>query len=122
MHTAQSVDSLEPDLAVAHQQVMAFDQREPEIARQQRVLGIGLIEGAGREQHRQVGTVTLWGQATQRVAQGREKAGNPLGMQVAKQTRKNARNDQPVFDRIARTRGGLRAIGNRPPLAIGGSG
>ena len=122
MHTAQSVDGLEPDLAVAHQQVMAFDQREAEIARQQRVLGIGFVIGAGREQHRQVGTITLWGEATQRVAQGREKAGDPLGVQVAKQTREDARDDQPVFDRIARTRGRLRAIGNRPPLTVGGSG
>ena len=122
MHPAQAVDGLEPDLAIAHQQVMAFDQREAQIARQQRVLGIGLVVGARGEQHGQVGAVAVRGQTPQRVAQGREKAGDPLGVQIAKQTRKDARDDQPVFDRIACTRGRLGAIGDRPPLAVGGTG
>ena len=43
-------DGAHIDAAVAHDQVVALDQQEAEIARQVRLLEIGLAEGPGRQQ------------------------------------------------------------------------
>jgi hypothetical protein len=40
-------------------------------------------------------------------------------MQVAELLGKNAANDGPVLERITRTGGRLRAVGNHPPAAVG---
>ena len=43
VHALQAVDRLQPDAVVAHREVAALDQREAEVAREQRVLEVGLV-------------------------------------------------------------------------------
>ena len=46
----QAVDRLQPDAVVAHRQVAALDEREAEVAGEQRVLEVGLVVRPRREQ------------------------------------------------------------------------
>ena len=47
----QAIERLDEDAPIAHGQVATLDEREAEIARQVRVLEVGLVERTGREQH-----------------------------------------------------------------------
>ena len=47
-----------------------------------------------------------------------EEIGDMLDVQVAEHLGKDARNDQPVLQRVAGARGRLRAVGDDPPAAV----
>ena len=117
--TLQPVDRLQPDAIVAHREVAALDEREAEIARQQRVLEVGFVVRAGREQHDARRPVAARCPAQQGRAQRLEESRQMLHRQLAKHLRKDARDDQPVLERIARTGGCLRAIADDPPAPVG---
>ena len=50
IHFAQAFERLHEDAAVAHGEILAFDEREAEQARAIGVLEVGFVAGAGREQ------------------------------------------------------------------------
>ena len=93
-----SLDSL-----VNSEEVLAFDQRHAEMAREEHVLEISLVEATRRHQHDQrrfaVGNRRF---ASQRGEQGIEEAAELLHLEFAQQLGKGARNDLPVLQRIAR--------------------
>ena len=122
----QAFDGLHPDTAVAHRQIAALDQREAQVAGQQRMLEIRLVVGARRQQHDQrTGALrctidhVLRRPAQQRLAQRIEERRQVLHMQFAEHLREDARDDQPVLQRVAGSRRRLGAIGDDPPVAVG---
>ena len=119
VHALQPFDGLQPDAAIAHREVAAFDEREAEVAREQRVLEVGFVVRARREQHDLRRSVATRRPAQQRVAQRGEERREALHMQLAKHLRKDARDDEPVLERVAGTRRRLRAIARDPPVPVG---
>ena len=119
VHALQAGDRLEPDTVVAHREVAAFDQREAEIAREQRVLEVGLVVRPGREQDDPRRPVAARRPVAQRGAQGVEERRQVLHRQLAEHLREDARDDEPILERVARARGRLRAVVDDPPAAVG---
>ena len=104
MDALQAVDRLQPDAVVAHRQVVALDEREAEVAREQRVLEVGLVVRARREQDDARRAVAARRPVPQRRAQGVEEAGEVLHRQLAEHLREDARDDEAVLERVAGTR------------------
>ena len=99
----QPGDRLEEHAIVAHGQVGAFDEREPQLLGQVRVLEVGLVEGARRQQHR-----------VRRFAFGRrrfEKRGLQLVDERGRATARRARGRHPETG--ARSSRGSRARSRR---------
>ena len=119
MHTLQPVNRLQPDPVVAHRQVAAFDERKAEIARQQRMLEVGFVVRPRGEQDDVRRAVAARRPAQQRRAQCLEVRGEVLHRQLAEHLREDARNDEPVLERVARTRRRLRAVAHHPPASVG---
>ena len=122
VHALEAADRLEPDAVVAHGEVASFHQREAEVARQQRMFEVGLVVGPRREQHdarRAALTRRTRCPVAQRRAQGVEECGQVLHRQLAEHLREHARDDEPVLERVARTRRSLRAVAHHPPPAVG---
>ena len=90
VHPTQAGQVLQPDTAVAHHQVGAFDQRKSQVARQIGVLEIGFVVGPRGQQHDQRRAIALRRVLRQRVAQRGEEAGQVLDAQVAELFRKDA--------------------------------
>ena len=114
----QALYRLQPDLAVAYREVAPLDEREAEVARQQRVLEVRLVVRSRRQQADQRRAVAPGRPLTQRITQGVEERGEVLHVQVAEHLREHARDDEPVLQRIARARGRLRAVVDDPPAAV----
>ena len=119
MHTPQAAERSEIDAIAAHRQVLSFDQGKTEIARQIGVFEVGFVVGARRQQDDQRRFAGTRGPVGETVLQLAEERGEMLDVQVAELLGKNAADDGPVFERIAGTRWGLRAVGNHPPAAVG---
>ena len=115
----EPADGFQPDAAVAHRQVATFDERETKVTREQRVLEIGFVVRARREQDGQRRAVASRREVHERIAQRCEETRHVLHAQFAKQRRETARYDEPVFERIPGTRRRLRAIGHHPPATVG---
>ena len=115
----QAVDGLQPDAVVAHREVAALDEREAEVAREQRVLEVGLVVRARREQDDARRPVAARRPVQQRGAQRVEEGGEMLHVQVAEHLREDARDDEPVLERVARSGRRLRAVVDDPPAAVG---
>jgi hypothetical protein len=119
MYTPQAAECSEVDAIAAHRQVLSFDQGKTEIARQIGVFEVGFVVGSRRQQDDQrrfAGTRGPMGETVLKLA---EERGEMLDVQVAELLGKNAADDGPVFEGIAGTRWGLRAVGNHPPAAVG---
>ena len=126
VHALQACHGLHPDAAAAHRQVAALDEREAEVARQQRVLEIGFVERSRRQQYdqRRAIPVVTHRAGTRRPTQQRftqcvEERGQVLHVQVGEHLREHARHDEPVFERIARTGRRLGAVADNPPVTVG---
>ena len=77
VHALETAERLQVQHAVAHGEVAALDQREAEVARQVRVLEVGLVVGAGGEQRdvRVVALARARASAGCRAAAGRSRRG-----------------------------------------------
>ena len=80
VHAFEAVNGFQPDLAVTHRQIAAFDQRKAQIARKESVLEVGFVIRAGCEQYRQPGAITLRRKLCERIAQGSEKTRQMLNV------------------------------------------
>ena len=121
VHPLQPRQRLQPDAAIAHGEVVAFDQGEAEIAREVRVLEIGFVVRSRGQQHDQGRFVVVRRPVREAIAQRREETRKVLHLEIAEQVREHARDDEPVLQRIARARGRLGAVRHHPPLPVGRS-
>ncbi len=121
VHALEAAQRLEEDAVVAHRQVAAprpAGSRGSAPGRRARsrfrCSGPGVSSttcGARRPRRRQ---------RRQRVAAGRGRSrARCCDAQVAEQLREDARDDQPVLQRVAGARRRLRAVGDHPPAAVG---
>ena len=117
VHRHQTLEGLEVQALVAHDQVAAFHQRQAQVARQVGVLKIGLVVGPGSEQ-RQMRLGPGRAHAFEAVHQCAVGAGQPLHAHGLKRLRKLARDGKPVFQQIAQSGRRLAALAHHPPVAI----
>jgi hypothetical protein len=102
MHALQARERLEPDASVAHREVAPFDERQPEVASEVRMLEIGFVQRSRRQQHGQRAACAVARRPVREgVAQRREEAREVLDLLVAEQLGKRARDDDAVFQCIA---------------------
>ncbi len=113
----QPGDGADVNAVAADREVVALDQQEAEIARQRRVLKIGLAEIAGRQQPD--ARFVAVGAGAQTVAERLEERRDALDIHRLVQRGKGARQHQAVFQRIARARRRLRPVAEHPPAAVG---
>ena len=110
-------DGADEDAVVAHDQVLAVDQQQPEIARQIGVLEIGLVHRPGREQAD--ARVVLAVEREQLGLERLEERRDALDARGAVDVGNGARQREPVLDGVAGARRRLRAIAEHPPAAVG---
>ena len=106
-------DRADIDLIVAHREVRALDQQEPQIARQMRLFGIAGVEPSRCQQ-----PDARFGPPARRrkaIAHPREKRRMPLDIQPRLQSAQCPRHRQPVFQRIACPRRRAQMIGEHAP-------
>ena len=104
------LDGLEEHAIVAHREVAAFDEREAEIAREVRVLEIGLVVRPRREQHdvRRLAVARASRRAASPAASGR--TARARCTRRSRNASGNSRdNRDAVLERVARARRRLRA-------------
>ena len=103
-------------LAVAHHEVFALDQQQAEIAGHIGLFEIGLAPGAGGQQaDARLAPCGGGGEAGAKIAEeGRE----ALHIHLAIEARQRAGQHQPVLQRVASARGGLRAVAEHPPAPV----
>lgn len=119
MDAFQAAQGLQINCVAAYRQVLALDQRKTEVAGEIGVFEIGFVVRPGRQQHDVWRFVTIdRRQRAQPVELVAEKIGQVLDVQVAKHLGEDARDDQPVFQRIACPGRRLRAVGDDPPAAV----
>ena len=117
------VGALEPgdgahvDLPRAHGQIAAFDQEETEIAGEIGLFEIGLAMGAGGQEAD--ARVDALGLARHAGAELLEEARQPLDVDRLVEVGEGAGEGEAVLQRIARARGGLRAVAQHPPSPVG---
>ena len=121
VHALQPGEGLQVQLVVAHREVLAFDERHAEIAREERVLEEGFAVRAGREQ-RDVRRAFVAGHRRaaaldERRDSPRVERREPLHAHRAERIGEHARDDQPVFERIAEPRRRLGAVRHDHPRA-----
>ena len=117
----EAIDALQPldgaheQAAFRHDQVVAFDQHQAEIAGEMRLFGIALVEAAGRQlADARVRSGAVGGEAPPQVGkEGREAPRVHRAQQVAG----GARESEPVFERIAHAHGRAHPIGQHAPFA-----
>ena len=120
VHPLQAAQGFQVHRVAAHRQILPFDQRVAEVARQVGMLEIGFVVRPRRQQHDMRRLVALdRGERRQALLLVAEEIGDMLDAQVAEHFREDARHDEAVFQRIAGARGGLRAVGDHPPVAVG---
>ena len=109
-------DGAHMQLALAHHEVFALDQQQAEIAGHIGLFEIGLAPGAGRQQaDARLAPRGGGGEAGAKIAEeGRE----ALHVHLAIEPRQRAGQHEPVFQRIASARGGLRAVAQHPPAPV----
>jgi len=119
MDALEAAQGLEIHGIATHRQVLALDQRVAQIARQIGMLEIGFVVRPRRQQHHMRLFVAFERrERREAILLATEKVGDMLDMQVAEHLGEDARNDQPVLQRVARPRGRLRAVGDDPPAAV----
>jgi hypothetical protein len=118
VHRAQALQRLEVQALVAHREVAALDQRHAEIPREVRVLEVGLVVRAGREEG-DVGRNAGRAHALQAVHHGAVGGGQALHVQRLEGLRKLPRDGQAVLQQVAQARGRLGALRHHPPVAVG---
>ncbi|MGY3460293.1 hypothetical protein ACVWW5_005743 [Bradyrhizobium sp. LM3.4] len=104
-------------MVVADGEIVALDQQEAEIARQRRVLEIGLAEAA-RRQHADPRLVAI-GARTKTISKRLEERRDARDVHRLVEIGEGAREHQAVLQRIARARRRLRAVAEHPPAAVG---
>ena len=119
----EHVAALEPgdraheDAAVAHDQIVAFDEQEAEVAGEIGLLEIGRAQRAGRQNpDARFGALAARLEPGAQFAKERREA---FDVHLAVEARKRLRDDEAVFQRVARARGRLRAIAQHPPAPVG---
>ena len=118
--TVQAAQRLQIHAAVAHRQIAPIDQLVTEVLRQERLLEVGGVVGAGAEQHDARIVAIVGRQRRQGLAHRSEEQRQPLDVALAKYIRKHARNHDAVFERIARSGRRLRAVVQNAPFPGGG--
>ena len=113
----QAGDGAHHDLAVLDDEVFAFEQHEAEVAGDIGVLEIGLVVLAGRQDAD--AAVVAPGLAIEGVAEIAEEAGEAMHMHLGVDVGEGARGGDAVLEREAGARGGLGAVAEHPPAAIG---
>ena len=114
---AQTGDRSDKHAVVAHDQILAFDQQESEIAREIRVLEIGLVHWPGREQANPCVLLTIEREqlSLKRLIKRRD-AFDPRG---AVDVGNSPRQGKAILDRETGTGRRLGTIGKNPPAAVG---
>ncbi len=101
---------------LAHDEVVAFDQKESKIASQIGLLVIGRTQRARTENSNAwLGALPGGFQSCSQRAKERREA---LNIELRIKLGKGLRDDEPVFQRVAAARRGLRSIAEGPPCAI----
>ncbi len=119
VHALQARERLQVDVVAAHGEVVPLDERQAEMTREVRVLEVRLVERAGR-QHDGERRLVRRGWRQQPIAQaGEERADERPHLISPSELGKDARDDLPVLERIARTGRRLRAIAEHPPAPVG---
>ena len=118
----QAAQGFQINVIIAHGQVVAGHQRVAQVAGQVGVFEIGGAVRAGAQQHDPRILAMLQRQRAERVAQRHEKRRQPLHLAIVKHVRQHPRNDDPVLQRVARSRGHLRPIAQDLPHAVGRAG
>ena len=113
---AQSGYCTDEDAIVAHDQVLALDQQQAEIAREIGVLEIGFVHRPGRQQTdaRVVLPVIFEQLGLKRLEERRDAFDVGFAIDVGD----GARQRQPVLDRVARAGGRLCTIAEHPPFPV----
>ncbi len=119
VHLLQAFESLQKNAAVANGEVAALNQRESQITREVGMLEISFVEGPGRQQHDARIVASLGRKADEIISKGTEKRREAFDLKFAEQIRKRLRHHDAIFERVARARWRLRAVGNHPPIAAG---
>ena len=99
VHRLQAMQRLEVQARVAHREVVALHQRQTQVARQVRVLKVGLVVRAGREQH-DARIRPRRAHLPQPVEQRAVGGGQALHMHLAERLGEQARDEQPVLQQI----------------------
>ena len=111
----QPCDGADMDAVVANGEIVALDQQEAEIARQRRVLEIGLAEGA-RASAAPIRGSSRSAERAQAVAKRLEERRDALDIHRLVEIGEGARQHQAVLQRIARARKAP-ACGRRAPTS-----
>ena len=117
MHRLEPAQGVQVQALVAHREVTALDQGDAEVARQVGMLKVGFVVGPGGEQGNVrigAGRAALPDALHQRAVGARQ----ALHLHGFEGLRKQAGNDQAVFQQVAQPRGGLRALRDHPPMAL----
>ena len=113
----QAGNGADEDAVVAHAQVFAFDQKEPEITREISVLEIGFAQRSRRQQADV--RVVLAGEGGELGLEGLKERGDAFDARGAIDFGDGARQRQPVLDRVAGAGGRLGAVAEHPPASVG---
>ena len=113
----QAGNGADEDAVVAHAQVFAFDQKEPEITREISVLEIGFAQRSRRQQADV--RVVLAGEGGELGLEGLKERGDAFDARGAIDFRDGARQRQAVLDRVAGAGGRLGAVAEHPPASVG---
>ena len=113
----QAGNGADEDAVVAHAQILAFDQQEPEIAREIGVLEIGFAHRSRRQQADV--RVVLAAERRELGLEGLKERRDALDPRGAIDVGNGARQRQPVLDRVAGARWRLGAVAEHPPASVG---
>jgi hypothetical protein len=112
---ARSSDGAHQQAIVLYGQVAPFDQRQAEVARQVRLLGISLVEPARRQQRNAWALAAAVGGDA--FAQAGEEIGQTAHLVVGQQRVGGARHGEPVLQRVADARRQAHLVVQHAPLS-----
>ena len=120
VHRLQALHRLHEQSLLAHHQVAAFHQWQPQVARQVGMLEIGFAIGPGRQQHdtRRGAAGDPTRRRLDRIQQPPVAQRDVLHAQFAESVRKLARDDEPVVQHITQPGRALSALRHHPPGAV----
>jgi hypothetical protein len=118
VHALEPLHGLEEQLPVAHRQIVALDQRDAEVARQEHLLEVGLVRRARREQH-DARAFAGRAERLQRVEPATERRRHALHVQLRKRLREFLRHQQAVLEQVAQARRRLQPLRQHPPASFG---
>ena len=118
----QAREGFQEHTAVADRKIRAFDEGEAPVAGEEGVFKIGFIVGTGGEEDDTRRLAAAGGHGEQGVAFDIEETGERTDVALVENAGEDAGADEAIFERVADTGGGLGAIAQRPPAAIGGAG